>query len=64
MNLSGSIRSLNSDLSYHGTVDKKGSMKEHFDYPEHVACDSVGNIYIAGGQRNRVLVFSSEGKIL
>ena len=37
------IQVLNSDLSYIGTIGKKGSGKGEFRYPRHLACDSTGN---------------------
>ena len=48
------------DLSYVGSFGKKGSSTGQF----HLACDSNGNVFVAGLDEHRILIFSPDGKYL
>ncbi len=58
------IQILNSDLSYFGSFGQKGSDKGHFDYPQHICCDSTGNVYVGDYGNHRIQVFSADGEFL
>ena len=64
VNGNGCIQILNSDLSYFGTFGKHGSGKGQCDTPLYIACDSMGNVYVADSENNRIQVFTAEGKFL
>ena len=59
------IQVLNFDLSTSVfSFGKKGSGKGCFDFPNSVAFDSTGNVYVADSVHNRIQVFTAEGKFL
>ena len=59
------IQSLYFDLSTSVlSFGKKGSGKGCFDYPNSVACDSTGNVYVADSCNHRIQVFTADGKFL
>ncbi len=63
--VSGSrVQILNSDLSMYGTFGKRGSGHGQLHDPEHIACDSTGNVYVADRINHRIQVFTAEGKFL
>jgi len=47
-----------------GMSGKYGTDNDHFGYPESVALDSSGNIYVADRGNDRVQKFSSSGKYI
>lgn len=47
-----------------GEAVKADSDNDHLDFPEGVACDSQGRIYISDFGNNRIQVFTAEGKYL
>ena len=53
------VQVLNSDLTFSGTIGKKGGQEGEFDSPRGIACDSTGNIYVADAGNHRVQVFTS-----
>ncbi len=63
--VSGShIQILNSDLSTYSTFGKYNSGLGQFDRPEHIACDGIGNIYVADWGTNHIQVFTADGEFL
>ena len=62
----GRIAILNSDLliSLLGTLEKPTSGKGQFRYPHGIACDSTGNVYVAGTLNNCIQVFTAERGLL
>ncbi len=58
------VQILNSDLSHCGTFGKRGSGKGQFAYPQHIACDNLGNVYVADSANHCVHVFTAKGKFL
>ena len=55
---------LNSDLTFSSAFGGGGSAKGKFKYPEGIAFDSIGNVFVADGNNSRIQVFTAEGKFL
>ncbi len=58
------VKVLQSDLTFHSTLGKKGKGKGEFTSPRGIACDSSGNVYVADSGNNRIQVFTAEGTFL
>ena len=60
------IRVLNPDLYnyYSSTFGSQGSDNGQFQAPWDLACDSIGNVYVADSENNCIQVFTSEGRFL
>ena len=58
------IQVLNSDLTFSNTFGKYGENKGEFSFPCAIACDSIGNVYVADSANNRIQVFTPTGKFL
>jgi tripartite motif-containing protein 2/3/tripartite motif-containing protein 71 len=54
------VQILNPDLTFSSSLGSEAQ----FTYPWDVACDSIGNIYVADTQNYRIQVFTAEGELL
>ena len=52
------------DAPFLGVKGVPGSDNSHFKFPEGVACDKDGRIYVADSGNNRVQVFDADGKFV
>jgi tripartite motif-containing protein 2/3/tripartite motif-containing protein 71 len=56
------IQVINSDFTISSIIGGQEGSK--FSYPQGVACDRIGNMYIADSGRDRIQVFNASGKFL
>ncbi len=58
------VEVLNSDLKLFATIGRRGKGKGQFIYPQGIACDSTGKVYVADCGNHRIQVFTAEGEFL
>ena len=58
------IQILNSDLSHFSSFGTSGNGKGAFCDPHHIACDRIGNVYVADTNNHRLQVFTADGSFL
>ncbi len=55
---------MNSDLTFSSSFGMEGLGKGQFNYPQDIACDRTGKVYVADKYNHRIQDFTAEGKFL
>ena len=58
------IQILNPDMTFSGTIGRKGTCEGELSYPWAVGLDSKGNCYVADTSNHRIQSFTADGQFL